>query len=180
MTDVNRGSLTKTLRRPMVLVPAGLVAVLVVAFLGWSSTCPCDRTPGAYLFGAAADGPVTDWMFANQVVLCQIQIRVGFLPHAINLNCMSTSRGQLYLSCSQCDVKRWSNAAVENGRARLRLDGTVYPVTVTRVLDPTELDQAWSARVQKLNQLDAPASPAPPLDAPRPDTWWSFRVVSRS
>ena len=180
MTDADRGPLMTTLRRPMFIIPAGVVAVLVVAFLGWSSTCRCDRTPGAYLFGAAADGPVTDWGFANRVTLCQIQIRVGVLPHAINLNCMSTTGGQLYLSCSGCGAKRWSNAAVANGRARLRLDGTVYPVTVTRVLDPGELDQTWNTRVQKLNQLDAPASPAPPPDAPRPDDWWSFRVEWRS
>ena len=180
MTDADRGPSTKILRRPMFIAPAALVVVLAVGFLGWSSTCPCDRAPGAYLFGAAADGPVSDWVFANQVTLCQIQIRVGLLPHAINLNCMSTSAGQLYLSCSEGDAKRWSKAAVENPRARLRLNGTVYPVTVTRVLDPTELDQAWSARVQKLNQLDAPATPAPPPDAPRPDNWWSFRVEWRS
>jgi hypothetical protein len=93
MTDADRGPLMKTLRRPMFIIPAGVVAVLVVAFLGWSSTCRCDRTPGAYLFGAAADGPVTDWGFANRVTLCQIQIRIGVLPHAINLNCMSTSGG---------------------------------------------------------------------------------------
>ena len=180
MTDTDRRPLTKTLRRPMFLIPAGLAVVLLVAFLGWSSTCPCDRAPGAYLFGASADGPVTDWGFANEVVLCQIQIRAGLLPHAINLNCMSTPSGQLYLSCSQCGVKRWSNAAVNNGRARLRLDGTVYPVTVTRVMDPGELDRAWGARVQKLNQLDTPASAAPPPAAPRPDGWWSFRVEWRS
>ena len=72
MTDADRGSPTKTLRRPMVLIPAGLAVVLVVAFLGWSATCPCDRAPGAYLFGASADDPVSDWGFANDVVLCQI------------------------------------------------------------------------------------------------------------
>jgi hypothetical protein len=131
------------------------VALLAVGFLGWSCTCPCDRAPGAYLFGAAAEAPVNDWAFANQVPLCQIQISVGLLPHAINLNCMSTPAGQLYLSCSQCGTKRWSNAAVENGRARLRLNGTVYPVTVRRVLDPAELDQAWRARVAKLQQMAA-------------------------
>ena len=180
MTDADRGSLTKMLRRPMFIVPAGVLVVLVVAFLGWSSTCPCERTPGAYLFGASADGPVSDWGFANGVTLCQIQIRVGVLPHAINLNCMATPAGQLYLSCSQCGPKRWSNAAVENGRARLRLDGTVYPVTVTRVLDSAELDRAWGARVQKLNSLEAPANPAPPPDAPRPEGWWTFRVEWRS
>ena len=167
-------------RRMKLIVPVAVVGVLAVAFLGWSATCPCERTPGAYLFGTSAEGPIADWTLANEVTLCQIQIRAGIRPHAINLNCMSTSSGQLYLSCSQCGAKRWSNAAVENGRARLRLNGTVYPVTVTRVLDPGELDQAWSARVQKLNQLDAPANPDPPLDAPRPEGWWSFRVEWRS
>ena len=166
--------------RRAVIGAAAVVAVLVVGFLGWSYTCPCDRAPGAYLFGAEAEAPVSDWAFANQVPLCQIQIRVGLLPHAINLNCMSTTEGQLYLSCSQCGTKRWSNAAVDNGRGRLRLDGTVYPVTVTRVLDPAELDQAWSARVAKLQQVAAADNPAPPADDQRPDDWWSFRVVSRS
>ncbi len=41
MTDAQRGALTKMVRRPMFIVPVSLVAVLVVAFLGWSSTCPC-------------------------------------------------------------------------------------------------------------------------------------------
>ncbi len=180
MTNAGSGSLTKTLRRPMFLIPAGVLAVLVVAFVGWSARCPCDRTPGAYLFGASAEGPVSDWGFANNVILCQIQIRAGLRPHAINLNCMAAPSGQLYLSCSQCGGKYWSGHAVNNSRARLRLDGTVYPVTVTRVMDPGELDQAWSARVQKLNSLAEPASPAPPPGTPRPDDWWTFRVEWRS
>lgn len=170
---------TRSYRRPAVIGSAVVVALLAVGFLGWSCTCPCDRAPGAYLFGAAAEAPVNDWAFANQVPLCQIQISVGLLPHAINLNCMSTPAGQLYLSCSQCGTKRWSNAAVENGRARLRLNGTVYPVTVRRVLDPVELDQAWRARVAKLQQMAAADNPAPAADARRPDGWWSFRVQSR-
>ena len=112
--------ITRSYRRPAVIGSAVVVALLAVGVLGWSYTCPCDRAPGAYLFGTAAEAPVNDWAFANQVPLCQIQISVGLLPHAINLNCMSTPTGQLYLSCSQCGTKRWSNAAVENGRARLR------------------------------------------------------------
>ncbi len=129
--------------------------------------------------GAAAEDQVADWSFANEVTLCQIQISIGLLPHSINLNCMSTPAGDLYLSCSQCAAKRWSNAALENDVARLRLNGTVYPVTVTRVMDTGELDRAWLARVTKLNALPAPANPAPPPGTPRPDGWWTFRVESR-
>lgn len=165
--------------RLKVVVPAVVVGVLAVAFLGWSATCPCERTPGAYLFGASADGPITDWEFANQVTLCQIQIRAGLRSHSINLNCMATPSGELYLSCSQCSGKYWSVRAANNGRARRRLDGTVYPVQLTRVMDAAELDRAWLARVTKLNSLEAPANPAPRPGTPRPDHWWSFRVEWR-
>ena len=158
---------------------AALVLIPITAFLYWFFTCPCDRMPGAYLLGAEAEEQVADWSFANDVQLCQIQINAGFLPHAINLNCMSTSAGDLYLSCSQCGSKRWSNAALSNGSARLRLNDTVYPVNLTRVIDSSELDRAWGARVTKLNTLPVPATTPPPPDAPRPDHWWSFRVVSR-
>ena len=52
--------------------------------------CPCERTPGAYLFGTSAEGPVSDWKFANGVTLCEIQISSWLRPHSINLNCMAT------------------------------------------------------------------------------------------
>lgn len=167
--------------RLKVIVPTVVVGLLAVGFLGWSGACPCDFTPGAYLFGDAPDGPVSDWEFANQVPLCQLQIRAGFnRPHAINLNCMATPGGDLYLSCSVCDTKYWASHAVNDGWARLRIEGTVYPVQITRILEPGELDQAWAARVKKLNTLENPGSAPPPPDAPRPDRWWTFRVVSRA
>jgi hypothetical protein len=160
-----------------------VLAVLVVASVGalsyWTVVCPCDRIPGGYLVGAEARERVTDWSFANKVLLCQIQTSAWLLPHSINLNCMAAPTGELYLSCSGCADKRWSNAALEDGRARLRLDGTVYSVTLTRVTDPDELDRAWSARVAKLEYASGPGNPAPPPGATRPDSWWSFRVTSR-
>ena len=161
------------------VVLAALLVVPVGALLYWTVACPCDRIPGGYLVGAQASERVTDWSFANQIPLCQIQISAGILPHSINLNCMATPAGELYLSCSGCADKRWSNAAVEDGRARIRLNGTVYPVTLTRVTDPDELDRAWKARVAKLEYAATPDNPAPPAGATRPDSWWSFRVTSR-
>ena len=159
---------------------ASVVLVLGLGgFTYWSRTCPCDRIPGGYLLGGEVEEAVGDWSFANDVTLCQVQINAGFLPHSINLNCMSTNAGDLYLSCSNCGTKRWSNAVLSDGTARLRLHDDVYPVTLTRVMDASELDRAWGARVQKLNTLTVPASPPPPPGAPRPDGWWSFRVESR-
>jgi hypothetical protein len=153
---------------------AGVLAVAALgAFLVWFLACPCERTSGGYLLGPEAADPVEDWSFVNDreaVPLCQIQVRAGLLPHSINLNCMSHD-GELYLSCSGCAGKRWSDAVLEDSRARLRAAGTVYPVTVTRVEDPSTLDAAWVARAAKLGR---------PMDSPRQEGWWSFRVVSRS
>jgi hypothetical protein len=158
-------------RRPILLIVlATLIAVAVGGASYWALACPCDRMPGLYLRGVQAGEPITDWLFANQVPLCQVQVDTGLLPQALNLNCMATSTGDLYLSCGDCASKRWSNAAVENNQARLRLNDTVYPVTLTRVLNPEELDRAWAARAAKTGGEST---------APRPDSWWSFRVVSR-
>ena len=175
-----RDLLNKALDRPAISAPVVLVVVLAIGFYGWSATCPCDRMPGAVLFGAEHEEPVSDWTFANQVTLCQIQIRAGLLPHAINLNCFAIESGDLYLSCSNCDTKRWSGFAVEDGTAWLRLDGTVYPVQLTRAMDPDELDTAWVARLDKLHSLEEPANEPVPLGSPRPDRWWTFRVLSSS
>ena len=81
--------------RGVVLI--ALVVAPVAAFVYWFVMCPCDRTPGGYLLGAEAAEQVTDWSFANDVPLCQIQVSAGLLPHSLNLNCMSTSAGHLYL-----------------------------------------------------------------------------------
>jgi hypothetical protein len=181
MTDgAAGGQQGKQLQRALLSAAAVVVVVLGGGFLAWSATCPCDYTPGGWLFGDEREEPVTDWTFANRVALCQIQVRAGLLPHAINLNCFATRGGDLYLSCSNCDGKRWSGIAANDGWARLRLDGTVYPVMLTRVLDPGELDRVWSARLDKLHSLEEPANEPVPLGSPRPDRWWSFRVVSRS
>jgi hypothetical protein len=157
--------------RPILRIAiAAFIIVIVVGVSYWALACPCDRTPGLYLRGAEARERVTDWSFANQVPLCQIQVDAGLLPHALNLNCWATSTGDLYLSCASCEGKRWSTAALANSQARLRLDRTVYPVTITRVLDERELDGAWDSRAAKVGNQGS---------ASRPAGWWSFRVVSR-
>ena len=181
MSDGIGGKLRNRLsQRTAILAAGALVLLLGGVFLAFSAICPCERTPGGWLFGSVQAEPVSDWRFANQVDLCQIQIRAPLLPHSINLNCFATSGGDLYLSCSNCDGKRWSGIAERNGWARLRLDSAVYPVTLTRIQDPAEMDRSWEARLEKLNSLEAPFNPPAPIGTPRPDHWWTFRVVSRN
>lgn len=155
--------------RAILLVAATLLVVPVVGFVVFSYVCPCARLPGGYLFGTSVDAPVVDWSFANQAPLCQIEVG-GRLPHSINLNCMADASGALYLSCASCAGKYWSTLALQDPAARIRIDGRVYPVTLTRVEDPITLDTAWRARARKTG-----SDP----DAARSADWWSFRVQSR-
>lgn len=150
-----------------VLVGSMLV-VLVLAGVTWFLYCPCERVPGGWLLGDENVDPVSDWSFVNDAGLCQVQVS-AVLPHSINLNCMSTDE-KLYLSCARCEGKYWSRAAIKNADARIRIGERVYPVKISRVVDPQVLDKAWLARVTKLGRS---------LDSTRPEDWWSFRLDSR-
>jgi hypothetical protein len=164
------------------------VAIVLIAAGGgayWALSCPCGGVPGFVLRGEEHREPVQDWRFANDVSLCQVQITAGWLPHSVNLNCMATPSGELFLSCSVGTRKYWCQRVGADHPGRLRLNGSVYPVVLNRVTDPATLDAAWAARIQKLQRPDVqalqpPGSVTPPLDAKRPDSWWSFQVRSRT
>ncbi len=161
-----------------------LLLLLGVGFLVFSSICPCATSPGGFLYGEQVDAPVTDWNLttANQENLCQLQIWAGIRPHSINLNCMATPEGDLFLSCSVCDRKYWAARVGPDESAVLRLGELVYPVTLNRETDPAAMDRSFRARVLKLQHtdLETMVTPRPPLDQERFDHWWTFRVTSRT
>ncbi len=168
-------------------IPTRVIFLAVTAFLivtaggiaVWTTTCPCNRMPGFVLLGDVQEEPVTDWSFVNDVPLCQIQIHAGFIPHAINLNCMATPEGELFLSCSACPSKYWSSHVGPEEPGRLRLNDRVYPVVLNRVQDAAVLDRAWAARVKKLQvHGEETYNPTPAPDAKRPEDWWSFQLRS--
>jgi hypothetical protein len=180
-TPGRRSSANK--RRLLAFAAAALVAAVAGGGY-WALACPCGAIPGFVLRGEVQPETVQDWRFANGVSLCQIQINAGWLPHSVNLNCMATASGDLFLSCSAGTRKYWCQHVGPDHPARLRLNGRVYPVVLNRVTDPATLDAAWAARVEKLQRpevqaLQPPgATPAP--DEKRPETWWSFQVRSRA
>lgn len=141
-----------------VALPAGAIYV---------TQCPCGPVAGIRVSGDVVSEPVADWSFANDAGLCQLQVTT-WKPHVINLNCMS-DQGTLFVSCSNCAGKSWSNHVLEKPVGKIRIDSKVYPVRIARVLEDSELDRAWAARVQKLGVE---------LPAPRPEHWWSFRLQS--
>ena len=121
-----------------------LIATVVLTF--WY-VCPCERTPGGPLRYTEVVEPVTNWRFANDVGLCQLEVP-GAVPWSINLNCMSAD-GKLYVSCARCEGKYWSTTAPLIRAARIAIGQKTYPVNLRRITDPAELDQAWQARAAK-------------------------------
>jgi hypothetical protein len=177
----------RSINKKIVGLAAALVlALIVVGGIVWTTRCPCGAFPGLVLLGDVQDQPVTDWSFANDISLCQIQITTTRGPHAVNLNCMATPDGQLYLSCSVGARKFWCLQVKANSPGRLRLNGVVYPVLLNRVTDEATLDAAWAARIRKLQKPEVRVlqpggdTGAPPVDTPRPDSWWTFNVRSRT
>ncbi len=151
------------------MLKALLAGTLIIAAAGIvyvSQFCPCERTPGLWLTGEAVTTPVDDWTFANDAPLCQLEVKT-WRPHSINLNCMSTGP-DLFVSCSYCEDKYWSNTALAYPIAKIKIGSTLYPVHLERVTDPVWLDIAWRARALKLNR-DA---------GERPQHWWSFKLTS--
>ena len=145
-----------------ILIAAGAAAIGTFWFV-----CPCEQVPGGPLAGEQVTAPVDNWNFVNDVGLCQMQVDVG-IPWSLNLNCMA-SDGEVYVSCSRCAGKTWSQAALRNPLGYLRVDEQVYPVRLRRVTGDEELDRAWAARTAKLD-LELRR---------RPSHWWSFHVTSR-
>lgn len=145
-------------------------AAALAGFLYWFFACPCDRVPGGYLLGERAEEPVADWSFVNEVPLCQIQTRIAVLPHSINLNCSALEQ-ELFIGCMDCEGKKWGAALTEQGVARIRIDGVVYPVLARRLTDPAEKDHAWLSSSLKAGR---------PLDTPRPpdNVWWTFQLTT--
>ena len=150
----------------------GIVIGLVVISVGvWVAQCPCERSPGAWVFGNVVDETVADWSFANDAGLCQLEVS-GFIPHSINLNCMA-DRSELFVSCARCDGKHWSTVAMKTPYGRIKILDSVYPVKMVRVLDHATLDRAWRARSNKRHGRSTATLPPP-----RPSHWWSFQLES--
>ena len=180
------GTSSRSARKIFPGIAAALALVVVAGGVVWAINCPCERTPGFMLLGDTHEAPVADWSFANDVSLCQIQIGIWLRPHSVNVNCMATPDGNLFISCSVGASKYWCPRVGQDHSGRLRLDGVVYPVALNREMDPANLDRVWAARIRKLQKPEVQArqpgggGQPPPLDTPRPDSWWTFRVVSRT
>jgi len=143
------------------------IGVAALAFVARFLDGPIGPLPGGPLRGGLfVSEPVSDWTFA-----------AGEQEIELQLDAQSTSRttwilvheGRAYVPASTefPPGKTWHRAALEDGRATLRIAGKRYPVTLTRVED-----EALAAAVRQVAEAKYPQRPGGEA--------WLFSVKSPS
>jgi hypothetical protein len=149
-----------------------LVAVLVVVVAGVFVGArlhdgPLGPIPGGSLrSGEMVATPVADWSFAADVAEIELQLASQSKSRT---TWILVRDGKAYVPAAVAypPGKTWHHAALEDGRATLRIAGKRYPVTLTKVEDPTVVAAVREVAVKKY-----PARPEGEV--------WLFAVASRT
>lgn len=163
---------------------AGIAAIMMVQRYSDGPVEPMQGGP--FKTGEIVDEPVDDWSFAADK-------RVEF-----ELTGFGTSRvagfliheGDAYMTCDLGFIwnrlepsnqkrmlnliylfKRWHTDAVEDGRARLRIDGKIYKANFVKVEDP-DVNQALREKLEdRARGYLGGSLPPPPASGPN-DVWF--------
>lgn len=150
-----------------------ILAVILPVLMGVG---PCSSgpyilgsIPGGVLNGEVVTSKVDDWSFVEKTRVCQLETRPEF-PYSVTIQCFNDGN-DLYVGCMRCEGKRWSKNVNNDPRARIRIAGKVYPVTLHRVTDKSAMQGPWLSRWRKMRGNDN----APPV----PAGYWLYHLTSR-
>jgi hypothetical protein len=174
----------------------GLLAIMLVAVIGILITQRVSDGPieflqgGSFRTGELITQPVTDWSFGVdkrsefELVGYATSRTAGYIMHD----------GVAYMTCDLGYIwnrlegpqrwilhliylfKHWHEDALQDGRARIRIDGKIYPTTFVKVEDPA-LEAILRARLEdQAREYLAPAELGPP-PAQGPADIWFFRMA---
>ena len=101
---------------------------------------PLGPFPGGELSGTIASEAVSDWSFAHDVMIVQLETRPE-RPYSVNLGCIDYGEA-IYVGTSNPETSRWVSHLEADPRVRLRVGDTVYPLRAERVTDTTEYNAA--------------------------------------
>ena len=127
---------------------------------------PLGPIPGGPLASGPVVGePVTDWSFATAVVEIELQLASQSKSRT---TWIIVHDGKAYIPAATefPPGKTWHRAALEDGRATLRIAGKRYPVTLAKLEDATVLGAVRGVASSKY-----PARPGGDV--------WLFAVTSR-
>jgi hypothetical protein len=119
------------------LLVAVVIVFLLVFFAARFADGPLGPIPGGPLrSGERVQEPVADWSFAKDVPEIDLQLASENRSRTVWI---LVRDGKAYVPCSlgYPPGKRWYRSALTDGRATLRIEGRLYPVTLTKRDDPT-------------------------------------------
>ena len=156
------------------IVLGGLVGLLVVVALG-ARACdgPLAMFPGGPLTGGELAAFPEDWSFAADVREIELQLED---PPRSRTVWLVVHEGDLVVPCGFLNVpffKQWPHQAARDGRAVVRVEGTRYRGTLTRITDPAVLVAVARASAAKYGFGE------PSDEPPDPDEVWFFRFSGR-
>jgi hypothetical protein len=145
-----------------------ITLLIVVLGVGGLLMSPYSPLPGGQLSGEVVDGAIDDWSFAENERICHFEMNA---PEArsITVTCIVADK-QAYVGCMGCPRKSWHEHVTADPNTRYRVNGKIYNVTATRVMDRALIDSVWKARMLK----DGEENPGP-----APDNYWMFHLTSR-
>ena len=149
--------------RTVVVCVALVVLVMVGARFHDGPLGPIPGGPLAH--GPVVGAPVADWSFATDVAEIELQLEAQAKSRT---TWVMVHEAKAYIPAATAfpPGKTWHRAALEDGRATLRIAGQRYPVTLTKVEDPTLV-----ATVREVALSKYPARPSGEV--------WLFAVTSR-
>lgn len=173
----------------LVTIPILIAAVMVVQRVSDGPIEPLQGGP--FTTGEIVETPVQDWSF-GELKNTQFELegfgtsrRAGYimLDGVAYMTCdlgfmwnRLEGPGRILLNLIYV-FKRWHLDAMEDGRARIRLDGKIYLAQFTKVDDP-ELQDRLKLRVEALfDQMFGEIGPAP---IEEPSDMWFFRIDART
>ncbi len=144
----------------------------LAAGLGLLGNQPCGPLPGKALEGEVVTEPVTDWSFVDEHARCQVEVRPSE-PHSVTTYCFA-EEGVLYVTAIMGESKKWTNFAVTEPDARIRIGERIFPVRMERLDDPADRRTAAEAAYRRHHD-----GAEPPADFEVKEDRWYFRVTSR-
>jgi hypothetical protein len=148
----------------------GFVALVAALFLSarWIDG-PMGPIPGGPLkSGSLVAEAVPDWSFATRVETIELELLADGRSRTVWI-LVDQDRAFIPCAIGAPPGKRWHLEAETDGRSMIRIEGNRYPVTLTRVLDPTLLSSLVSVVSDKY---------PPPPGAEGAESWF-FSIASR-
>ena len=125
-----------TLLRWLVRIVTVVVALFALLYFGARfHDGPLGPIPGGPLSaGQAVTEPIPDWSFAKDTGEIELQLASQRQSRTVWFFVLD-GKGYVPASLDYPPGKTWHHQAVANGTATLRIDGKLYPVTLTKLDD---------------------------------------------